>query len=319
MSNLEAFPTGDGGAGSRPGWPGGWPPSRALHWQLPRGVMRFDEGPRLMGILNVTPDSFSDGGKWFDPAAAIEQGLKLIRDGADLLDVGGESTRPFSQPVSAAEELQRVIPVIRELRSRTEIPISIDTSKAVVASAAIEAGADILNDVTALRGDPAMLPLAVQSGVAVCAMHMQGTPQTMQVQPQYQNVVEEVREFLRHTRQHLLAGGLHPAKICLDPGIGFGKSHSHNLQLIRQIEECLGLEVPLLVGHSRKGFIGKLLGDLQADRDAATLGVSLFLAARGVQILRVHEVANTRAALQTFLPLWAPAAAPLSQDTGKTS
>jgi len=231
-----------------------------------------------MGIVNVTPDSFSDGGHFSQTDAAAQHALKLASQGATILDIGGESTRPYSTPVEVEQELSRVIPVIEKVVSRTDVPISIDTSKSVVAAAAIAAGAEIINDVTGLEGDPKMIDVAVESGAGVCAMHMQGTPQNMQ-----------------------LDSGIGLKKICLDPGIGFGKSHDHNLQLIRDCHRFHELGCPILIGHSRKGFIAKLLGDKAAtiaQRDAGTLAITLQLARQGIQIIRVHEVANTVAAMR---------------------
>jgi dihydropteroate synthase len=253
-----------------------------------------------MGIVNVTPDSFSDGGKWTSCEAALRHALQLVADGADILDLGGESTRPYSQPVGLDEELARVIPVIERLAAETSVPLSIDTSKAAVAQAAVAAGAEIINDVTALQGDPEMLEVARQSSAGICAMHMQGTPQTMQDNPHYDNVVTEIVTCLAQTRDWLLAHGIDRQRICLDPGIGFGKTHAHNLTLMQQIGGFHQLQTPLLVGHSRKGFIGKLLGNPDRDRDAGTLGLSLHLANQGIQVIRVHEVARTRDALTTF-------------------
>jgi dihydropteroate synthase len=265
-----------------------------LIWQLPRTALRLDAGPLWMGIVNVTPDSFSDGGQYFDreldPQRAIAQALQLAADGAAILDIGGESTRPYSQPVTAQEELARVIPVIEALAARTDVPISIDTSKAVVARAAIDAGAQIINDVTGLEGDPQMIAFARQSGAAVCAMHMQGTPQTMQDAPQYDDVVAEIYAYLQQRQHWLLEQGITASKICLDPGIGFGKTHQHNVQLLRQVSRFLELGSPILVGHSRKGFIGSILGDKQVERDSGTLGASLHLALAGIPIIRVHNV-----------------------------
>jgi dihydropteroate synthase len=254
----------------------------------------------LMGILNVTPDSFSDGGKWLNPQAAMAQALQMIDDGAEIIDIGGESTRPYSLPVSAEEQIARVVPVIAELATRTSIPISIDTSLAEVAAAAIDAGAEIVNDVTGLEGDPDMLALVAQSGVGVCAMHMQGTPLTMQDQPSYRNCVEEILVYLRQRYQAILDSGVAPDRICLDPGIGFGKTHQHNLELLREARRFLELPTPILIGHSRKGFIGNVLEDKERQRDAGTLGVSLHLAQCGIHILRVHEIRNTRDAIRLF-------------------
>jgi len=253
-----------------------------------------------MGVVNVTPDSFSDGGRYFDPSAAVDHALRLVDEGADLLDIGGESTRPGAAPVDADEELRRVMPVVERLVATTDIPLSIDTSKAAVARGAIAAGVEAINDVTGLTGDPEMLPLAVESGAGVCVMHMQGTPRSMQAVPTYADVVAEVRDYLAGRRDVLLVAGVERERICLDPGIGFGKTTEHNLELLRQIEVFQTLGCPVLVGPSRKAFIGQVLGDVQADRAAGTLGVVLAMARRGVQIVRVHDVAEARRALALF-------------------
>ncbi len=253
-----------------------------------------------MGILNVTPDSFSDGGAHFDPDAAVQAAFNLEADGADILDIGGESTRPYSEIVSAEEELRRVMPVIDRLVGRLKIPISIDTSKSRVAAAAIDAGAEIINDVTGLEGDPKMAEIAGSSPVGVCVMHMRGTPQTMQDDPSYEDVVEEIHQYLVGRLEFCLGLGIPQSRICLDPGIGFGKTHEHNLELVRAVGRFRRIGCPILVGHSRKGFIGHVLGDKQADRSAATLGVSMALAASGVDILRVHDVRQTVDALRLF-------------------
>ncbi|MEZ6071361.1 MAG: dihydropteroate synthase [Pirellulales bacterium] len=274
---------------------------RSQSWRLRTRVIEFDRQSAVMGIVNVTPDSFSDGGQFFSPTAAIDHGLRLVDEGADLLDVGGESTRPYSAPVDADEERRRVVGVVATLAERSGVPVSIDTSKAVVAAAALAAGAEIINDVTALTGDEAMLPLAVDTACGICAMHMQGTPQTMQDNPHYVDVVAEVASYLALRRDALTAAGVDLARIALDPGIGFGKTHAHNIALVRHCGKLHELSCPLLVGHSRKGFIGKLIGDKDAERTAGTLGVSLALARIGVQVLRVHDVAATRQALATFV------------------
>ncbi|MCA9132114.1 MAG: dihydropteroate synthase [Planctomycetales bacterium] len=253
-----------------------------------------------MGIINVTPDSFSDGGSYASARLAIEHGLRLEDAGADLLDVGGESTRPYSQAVADEEELRRVLPVLEGLAQRVACPLSVDTSKSRVARAAIELGVEIVNDVTGLSGDPELLPLVAEQQVGVCAMHMQGTPQTMQDAPSYQQVVAEILDYLAQRRQALLAAGVAAERICLDPGIGFGKTHAHNLELLRGCSRFHHLGCPLLVGHSRKGMIGKLLGDPERERDSGTAGMSLALARAGVQVLRVHNVAATRDALLCF-------------------
>lgn len=273
---------------------------RAPYWQLRSRRLDLGGVPKLMGIINVTPDSFSDGGMFLDPQRAVAHGLRLVDEGADILDVGGESTRPYATAVPVEEELRRVVPVVCELCRRTTVPVSIDTSKAMVARAALDAGAEIVNDVTALRGDPEMLSVVVEYKPGVCLMHMQGTPQTMQDNPHYDDVVGEVREFLRERRDVLIRSGLSSEHICLDPGIGFGKTTAHNLALLRHIGEFHQLGCPLLIGHSRKGFIGKVLGDLSLDRLAGGLGVSLAVACQGVQVLRVHDVAATRQAMQLF-------------------
>jgi dihydropteroate synthase len=275
-------------------------PAPANHWKLRSTQLTFEGLPAIMGIVNVTPDSFSDGGAYTNVELAVEHALKLAADGASILDVGGESTRPYSDPVSASEERERVVPVIKRIVAQCKTPISIDTSKASVARAAIEAGAEIINDVTGLEGDPEMIKVAVDSGAGVCAMHMQGTPQTMQDAPRYEDVVMDIHGYLRQRQQHLLASGVEAEKICLDPGVGFGKTHQHNLELLAQCDRFLDLGAPILIGHSRKGFLGKILGDKSANRDAATLGITLMMAQKGIQIIRVHEVEKTVMALKAF-------------------
>jgi dihydropteroate synthase len=258
--------------------------------------------PRLMGIVNVTPDSFSDGGKFLDHSAAVAQALQLLDEGAGILDIGGESTRPYATPVTAEEELQRVVPVIEQiLHRRPGAVLSIDTSKAAVAAAALAAGAEIINDVTGLTGDPNMIEVARASGAGLCAMHMRGTPQTMQDDPQYADVVAEIHDYLRQRRDALLAASIEPERIALDPGIGFGKTHEHNVTLLANCWRFHDLGCPLLIGHSRKGFLAKLIGDKNADRTAATIGGALALAAQGVQVIRVHDVRPVREALAVFL------------------
>lgn len=254
-----------------------------------------------MGILNVTPDSFSDGGKWVDKQAAIDQALQMEADGADILDIGAESTRPYSDPVTAEEEIRRVIPVIEALRESLHIPISIDTMKATVAREAIAAGAEIINDVSGLEFDPEMIPLAIETGVGVCAMHMQGNPQTMQDSPEYEDVVLDIFDYLQDRYRQLRYAGIERSKICLDPGIGFGKTHQHNLDLMAQCDEFHALNCPILVGHSRKGFLAKILGDKEMDRTLATVGSTLTLARQGIQIIRVHDVKANKEALDAFV------------------
>jgi dihydropteroate synthase len=269
-------------------------------WQLRTRELSFLHGPAIMGIVNVTPDSFSDGGRYFSVELAVEHGLKLAAEGAHILDIGGESTRPYSQSVSQQEEIDRVIPVIVALAEQVQIPISVDTSKACVAREAIAAGAEIVNDVTGLQGDPDMQSVVAESNVGLCVMHMQGTPQTMQDSPHYENVVEEIYDYLQQRDQQLVQFGIDPKRICLDPGLGFGKTTAHNLELLSKADRFLELGRPILIGHSRKGFVGKIIGDARRDRDAGTLGISLALVSKGIQVLRVHDVASTIDALSGF-------------------
>ncbi len=276
-------------------------PPRASQWRLHTKTLTFGQRPLLMGIVNVTPDSFSDGGRYYEKSAAIDRALQLVDEGADILDIGGESTRPYADPVDAVEEARRVIPVIEAICQHTEIPISIDTSKATLAREAICAGAEVINDVTGFEGDPQMTAAAVESGAGLCVMHMQGTPQTMQDSPTYVDVVSDIYAYLKTRRDTLLDQGVCQSRICLDPGIGFGKTHQHNLDILAACERYHELGCPLLVGHSRKGFLAKVLGDEEADRLAATIGVALSLARQGVQILRVHDVKSVREALLLFV------------------
>ncbi len=269
-------------------------------WKLPKRSITFESTPVVMGILNATPDSFSDGGRLADCTAAVDAALAMEDAGAGIIDIGGESTRPYAPAVDADEELRRVVPVIQQLQGRLSCPISIDTSKAVVAQAAIDAGAEIINDVSGLQGDPQMFDVGARNAEAVCAMHMQGTPQTMQDDPRYDNVVHEIYQYLADRKQQCLDHGIEAQRICLDPGIGFGKTHEHNIELLRGVSEFLKLGVPILIGHSRKGFIGKQTGDDLILRDAGTVGVSLAMAAAGMHILRVHNVPMTVAALKLF-------------------
>ncbi len=256
--------------------------------------------PAVMGIVNVTPDSFSDGGRYVEAEAAVEHALSLVEAGAAILDIGGESTRPGAAPVSADEERRRVLPVIERLAEATDVPISIDTSKAAVAREALAAGAVIVNDVTGCEGDPAMLNVVADGECGVCVMHMLGTPRTMQDAPRYGDVVAEVKQYLAGRRDALEAAGVPRESITLDPGIGFGKTFEHNLELLRRIGEFHELGCPLLVGHSRKRFLGEILDDPEADRTAATVGVAMHLASAGVQVLRVHDVRPVVEALKAF-------------------
>lgn len=250
-----------------------------------------------MGILNVTPDSFSDGGQHDDVEPAVEHGLRLVDDGADIIDIGGESTRPGAEPVSESEELRRTVPVIQQLAERTSVPISIDTTKSAVAAEAMQAGATIVNDISGLTFDPNMIKVCAESDCAVVCMHIKGTPQTMQQEPSYENCVAEVRKFLSQRLSALQAAGISPERVCLDPGIGFGKTAQHNLELLRDLNSLHKLDRPLLIGHSRKRFLSKLLGRQVEERLAGTIGVAIALAEHDADFIRVHDVRATRDAL----------------------
>ena len=251
----------------------------------------------VMGVINVTPDSFSDGGLYSQADAAIKQGIRLIEQGALILDVGGESTRPGSLPVPAEEELQRIIPVIEGLREATNAAISVDTTKSEVAEKALAAGADIINDITALRGDPEMAALAAETGAGLVLMHMQGMPRNMQENPTYDDVVAEVRDFLALQAEKARQAGVARDRIMLDPGIGFGKTVEHNLDLIRNLSVLCELGYPVLLAASRKGFIGRLTGRPPLERLWGTMGVHVLGAAFGAHAVRVHDVEPIRDAL----------------------
>lgn len=251
---------------------------------------------KLMGVVNVTPDSFSDGGLYLDPEAAIAHGRELAAAGAEILDVGGESTRPGAEAVSAEEELRRVIPVIQGLVA-SEGRISVDTSKAAVAAAALDAGAEIVNDVTALRGDSEMAALCAERGATVVLMHMRGKPRTMQDDPRYDDVVAEVKAFLTERLEAAIAAGIAEDSLWLDPGIGFGKTAAHNMELLRRLGELRELGRPLVIGTSRKSFIGKVDGSAAGERLGGTIASSVLAAAEGAEVLRVHDVAEVRQAL----------------------
>ena len=251
---------------------------------------------KLMGVVNVTPDSFSDGGLYFDPETAIAHGRELAEAGAEILDVGGESTRPGADPVDAEEELRRVVPVIQGLRD-ADCEISVDTSKAPVADAALEAGATIVNDVTALRGDSGMAVLCAERGATVVLMHMLGEPRTMQDNPRYEDVVAEVKAFLSERLEAAVAAGISEENVWLDPGIGFGKTPAHNMELLRRLGELRELGRPLVIGTSRKSFIGKVDGSGPGERLGGTIASSVLAAAEGAEVLRVHDVSEVRQAL----------------------
>ena len=262
------------------------------------GSFQIDlEKPRVMGILNVTPDSFSDGGKFAVTELAVAHALDLIEQGADILDIGGESTRPNATPVSLQEELSRVIPVIEALTDKISIPISIDSYKPQVMQAAIKAGVSMINDVRALQEDDA-LKMVANSDVGVCLMHMQGTPQTMQINPQYQNVVIEVTAFLDERLQTCERAGIAKNRLVIDPGFGFGKSNAHNITLIQQLDSFSALGQPLLVGLSRKSVLGQVTGNDVEARLYASVAASVISAMKGAKILRVHDVKATVEALK---------------------
>lgn len=275
-----------------------------LVWGKHRLVL--DKRTCIMGILNVTPDSFSDGGKFFTLDDAVAQGQKLFEDGADILDIGGESTRPFSDAVSAEEEIRRVVPVIENLAARISIPISIDTTRAGVARRAIQAGASIINDVSALRLDHGIADVAAEYDVPVILMHMLGTPKTMQTDPVYDDLIKEIKEFLKSAVDYAESRGISKSKIIIDPGIGFGKTVEHNLLLIKHLHEFKTLDVPILIGSSRKAFIRNILKDrtvkdINPDLPVVETGTQASVAAavfNGAHMVRVHDVANTRVTLK---------------------
>jgi dihydropteroate synthase len=252
--------------------------------------------PKLMGVVNVTPDSFSDGGLFLDAEAAIAHGRELAEQGAEILDVGGESTRPGAEEVSAEQEMGRVVPVVAGLANVATV--SIDTSKAAVAKAALDAGASLVNDVTALRRDPEIGGLCAEREAGLILMHMQGDPRTMQADPRYEDVVEDVKRFLAERLAVAVDAGVVEERIWLDPGIGFGKTLEHNLELLRRLGELRELGRPLVVGTSRKSFIGKVDGSQVDDRIGGTIASSVFAAAEGVDVLRVHDVAETAQAMK---------------------
>ncbi|HEX5763600.1 MAG TPA: dihydropteroate synthase [Solirubrobacterales bacterium] len=251
---------------------------------------------KVMGVVNVTPDSFSDGGLFLDAEAAVAHGIDLVRDGADILDVGGESTRPGAEEVSAEQERERTEPVVRALAAAGH-EVSIDTSKSSVAAAALSAGASIVNDVTALRGDPEIAAICAERGAGLILMHMQGDPRTMQVEPTYDDVVDDVKAFLAERTEAAMASGVAEERIWLDPGIGFGKTLEHNLELLHRLAELRELGRPLVVGTSRKSFIGKVDGSEVGERIGGTIASSVLAVAAGAEVLRIHDVAECRQAL----------------------
>jgi dihydropteroate synthase len=262
------------------------------------GQLDFARRTLVMGILNVTPDSFYGGSRRPDPGKAVADGVAMAASGADIIDIGGESTRPGAQPVTQEEELARVLPVVRGLRREVTVPLSIDTYKSNIARAALDNGADIVNDISALRFDPAMVSLVATEQVPLVLMHMQGTPQTMQVEPHYDDVMREVRDFLAGQMYEAMDAGVAPEAIILDPGIGFGKTIEHNLQLLRGLPVLAALGQPLLVGVSRKAFIGKILGQEPMERLEGSLAAAVAADLSGANIVRVHDVAETCKAIR---------------------
>ena len=275
-------------------------------WHLPDRILRIEQRPLVMGIVNVTPDSFSDGGQHASTEAAVAHGLKLVAEGADLLDIGGESTRPGAAPVPAGEELRRVLPVVQALAVQSSVPLSVDTSKAEVARATLKAGAQVINDVTALRGDPAMPEVIRDFRAGVILMHMQGTPQTMQQDPRYDNVVDDISRFFEERLRAVAEVGIPAERTVLDPGIGFGKKAIHNLELLARLDEFQRLGRPVCLGVSRKGFIGRLRGRAVEQRLASSLACVCHAASRcAAQIVRVHDVEATRDAVELIAAILA--------------
>jgi len=251
----------------------------------------------IMGVINVTPDSFSDGGLYLDREKAVERGLELAEEGSDIIDIGGESTKPGSEPIPLDEELRRVIPVISELRKRIDTLISIDTTKSKVAQAALDAGADIINDISSFQSDPNMFPLAAQKGTPIILMHIKGIPKTMQANPYYENVLVEVKSFLEERFTAAVASGIKKEKIIIDPGIGFGKRLQDNLALINNLQILEDLDRPILIGVSRKSFIGKILNTSPQERLEGTISSAVLSIVHGANILRVHDVASVKRAV----------------------
>ena len=267
-------------------------------WHIPH--------PLVMGIVNVTPDSFSDGGQFVDPGAAVDRALRLVAEGADILDIGGESTRPGAEAVPVEEELRRVVPVIGRLAKETNCPISVDTSKAEVARAGLAAGANIINDVSGLR-DPAMVEVVARSGCGVVVMHMRGDPRSMQVNPEYGDVVREVMDYFAGRIRTLTDAGIRREAIALDPGIGFGKTLEHTVQQLRELSRLQAFGLPVCLGVSRKGFLGQITGKPRTERLAGSLAVACFALAQGsAQILRVHDVAAHADAVRVWCEVSRP-------------
>lgn len=286
----------------------GNPHAHLRAWEFLGRQFSLGDIPRLMGIVNATPDSFSDSGQFFDPALAVERALVLIEQGADFIDIGGESSRPGAEPVTLDEELRRVIPVISALAARTNVPISIDTTKAEVARQSMLAGASIVNDISGLTFDRDMPRVCAETGAGIVCMHIQGTPQTMQINPQYEDVVKDICRFLEGRLGDLEQSGIPRARVMLDPGVGFGKTAWHNLEILSHVGDFRALGRPVCIGHSRKRFIQKILGRPVDERVFATVGVSIALAMQHTDLIRVHDVAATRDALLAWRAVLDPSA-----------
>lgn len=271
-------------------------------WQLPDRLLTIEQRPLVMGIVNVTPDSFSDGGEYFGVDVAVAKGLELLQQGADILDIGGESTRPGAQTVPVEEELRRVVPVISSLAQKTKAPLSVDTSKAEVARGSLKAGVHIINDVTALTGDPEMMEVARESNAGLILMHMRGTPATMQIDPRYEDVVVEIGQFFEERLRLTAEAGIAPERIVLDPGIGFGKTSGHNLEILARLGELQRFGRPVCLGVSRKGFVGRLLNNRPVERRLAGSLAALChaMSHRAVQVVRVHDVEESRDAINVI-------------------
>jgi dihydropteroate synthase len=270
---------------------------RQLPWRCGQKTYQLGGFPLIMGIVNVTPDSFSDGGHFLERNAAVDHALQLAEDGADILDIGGESTRPNAEPVSLKEELRRVVNVVAQVREKTDRLISIDTTKAEVARQALAAGADIVNDISGLTFEPEIIDVCAGSGCGVICMHILGTPQTMQSDPHYDDVVSEVSSFLSDRLDALERAGIARDRVVTDPGIGFGKTAQHNVDLLSNIDALRALDRPVLIGHSRKRFLAKVLGRPVEERTFGTIGVAIAVASQGADMIRVHDVRETRDAL----------------------
>jgi dihydropteroate synthase len=271
--------------------------SATRFWRVGSHKLKAGSTPWLMGIVNATPDSFSDGGKFLDPAVAVERALRLVEDGAEIVDIGGESTRPGADPVGADEEALRVVPVIERVARQSKVLISVDTTKAAVARAALSAGAQIVNDVSGLTFDPEMPAVCAGAQASVICMHMRGTPRTMQDDPRYDDVVGEICRYLEDRLVALEEQGISRERVAIDPGIGFGKTAAHNLEILKNIPALHALGRPVCIGHSRKQFLKKLLGRPVDERLFATVGISVAVALQGAEIIRVHDVAATRDAI----------------------